>query len=118
MNTDNKNIDYYMELSYTTVVEADKCGDEECFTAYNPELEGCLGFGPTWRDAIASLKQARKEYIETALELGWSVPVPPQLSLPQPIHVQEFQSVRLPRPKSQSAFEYGYREVYSEKVPA
>ena len=110
MNTDTMAIDYYMNLPYKTEVKADKCDGTPCFTAYNPELKGCMAFGPTWRDAIASLKEARRQYIEAALELGWEVPVPKQTAEMQPsdVHV----SFRTPVPRLHTGVEFG------TKVPA
>lgn len=72
-------IDEYVNLPYRTEVHADTCDGKSCCTAYNPELQGCMAWGWTWQDAVASLKDARRCYIAVMLETGIDVPIPPSL---------------------------------------
>ncbi|MGO9117285.1 MAG: type II toxin-antitoxin system HicB family antitoxin [Desulfomonilaceae bacterium] len=52
-------------------------GDEDqAFIAEVPELPGCAADGATYQEAIANAEVAIKEWIETAQELGRSIPEP------------------------------------------
>jgi len=52
-------------------------GDEDqAFIAEVPELPGCAADGATYQEAIANAEMAIKEWIETAQELGRSIPEP------------------------------------------
>jgi predicted RNase H-like HicB family nuclease len=80
----NKSLEAYMQMPYRTFVKADKCGQNPCFVAYHPELDGCMAQGDTWEEAINKLKSAKSEYIELYLELGWPVPLPQlEIEFPQ-----------------------------------
>jgi predicted RNase H-like HicB family nuclease len=50
--------------------------EDKAFIAEAPELPGCMADGATHRQALANLETAIKEWIETAKELGRSVPEP------------------------------------------
>ncbi|HKV48589.1 MAG TPA: type II toxin-antitoxin system HicB family antitoxin [Candidatus Acidoferrales bacterium] len=49
---------------------------DEAFIAEVPELAGCAADGKTRAEALANAEVAIKEWIETAKELGRTVPVP------------------------------------------
>jgi predicted RNase H-like HicB family nuclease len=49
---------------------------DQAFIAEVPELPGCAADGPTYRDALANVEVVIDEWIETAKELGRSIPQP------------------------------------------
>ena len=52
-------------------------GDEDAaFIAKVPELPGCAADGATYQDVLAELEIIIDEWIETAEEMGRSVPEP------------------------------------------
>ena len=50
--------------------------DDEAFIAEIPELAGCAADGPTPSEALANVQVIAQEWIETARELGRSIPEP------------------------------------------
>ena len=55
--------------------------EDEGFIAIVPELPGCSAFGETEEKALAEVKIAMKLWLETAKEIGRSIPVPQKRSL-------------------------------------
>lgn len=41
-----------------------------------PELPGCMADGATYHDAVTNVEQVISEWLETATELGRSIPEP------------------------------------------
>jgi predicted RNase H-like HicB family nuclease len=50
--------------------------DDEAFIAEVPELPGCAADGATYREAIANVEVVIEEWLETARNLGRSIPIP------------------------------------------
>jgi len=50
--------------------------EDDAFVAEVPELPGCAADGPTYEAAIANVKVVISEWIETAQQLGRSIPEP------------------------------------------
>ena len=50
--------------------------EDEAFIAEVPELAGCAADGPTRQEALANVETVIGEWIETAQELGSTVPEP------------------------------------------
>jgi len=50
--------------------------EDDTFIAEVPELPGCMADGKTYREALENVEQVIREWIETATELGRSVPEP------------------------------------------
>ena len=50
--------------------------DNQAFIAEAPELPGCMAGGSTYQQALSNLEIIISEWIETARELGRSVPQP------------------------------------------
>jgi len=50
--------------------------DDQAFIAEVPELAGCMADGKTYQEAIANAEIVMHEWIETAKELGRTVPEP------------------------------------------
>jgi predicted RNase H-like HicB family nuclease len=49
---------------------------DEAFIAEVPELPGCAADGATYQEAVANVEVVIQEWIETAQELGRSIPEP------------------------------------------
>jgi len=50
--------------------------EDDCFVAEAPELAGCMSDGATYQEALANVEVAIQEWIDTARQLGRSVPEP------------------------------------------
>jgi len=50
--------------------------EDEAFIAEVPELPGCAADGLTYKEALANVQGIIQEWIETATELGRSIPEP------------------------------------------
>ena len=50
--------------------------EDQSFIADAPELPGCAADGATYQEAIANVEVVIQEWIETAQELGRTVPEP------------------------------------------
>ncbi len=49
---------------------------DRAFLAEVPELPGCAADGATYQEALANAERVMREWIETAKELGRSIPKP------------------------------------------
>ena len=49
---------------------------DQAFIAEVPELPGCAADGATYQEAVANVETVIQQWIETAQELGRSVPAP------------------------------------------
>lgn len=63
-----KKIDYYMSLPYRIEIIPDV--EEGGFTVYYPDLPGCVTVGETIESAVANSVDAKRAWIEAALEDG------------------------------------------------
>ena len=50
--------------------------EEGGFTAYFPELKGCVTCGETYTEAVENAMDAKKEWITTCIEEGLNIPEP------------------------------------------
>ena len=50
--------------------------EDEAFIAEVPELAGCMADGSTYREALDNVEVIINEWIETAKELGRTIPEP------------------------------------------
>ncbi len=50
--------------------------EDDAFVAEIPELPGCMADGKTYQEALSNAEQIIQEWIETAKQLGRSVPQP------------------------------------------
>ncbi|MCB0255804.1 MAG: type II toxin-antitoxin system HicB family antitoxin [Anaerolineae bacterium] len=50
--------------------------EDEAFVAEVPELSGCAADGETYSEALANVEVVIQEWIETAQDLGRSIPEP------------------------------------------
>lgn len=69
----DKNLNYYLSLPYRIVIEPDPSGG---MTVYVPELPGCISQGDSIDDAYRMIDDAKRAWIETALEDGAVIPEP------------------------------------------
>ena len=49
---------------------------DECFVVEVPELAGCMADGATYQEAVANAQLVIEQWLETARELGRSIPEP------------------------------------------
>ena len=69
-----KTIDEYMAIPYKIEIVPD--ADEGGFVARLPELPGCVTVGETVGDALANIEDAKRAWIEAAVEDGQNIPKP------------------------------------------
>ena len=50
--------------------------DDEAYVAEVPELAGCMADGATYQEALANAEIVIQEWLETARELGRTIPEP------------------------------------------
>ena len=69
----NKNIDYYLGLPYKyTIFPAEEGG----YVIEIPDLPGCITQAETAEEALFMIEDAKKGWIETALDQGIEIPEP------------------------------------------
>ena len=69
-----KTIEYYLALPYKLEIVQDK--EEGGFTAYYPDLPGCITCGTTASDAAENALDAKRVWLEAALEDGVKIKEP------------------------------------------
>ncbi len=68
----DEKVQFYMDLRYEIIVEP----AEDGYVAYIPELNGCITQADDIHDIFDMLLDAKKCWIETALENGIEIPLP------------------------------------------
>ena len=68
-----KNLEYYLSLPYTIELTPDVDG---YWFAKIPLLDGCMTNGESREDALVMIDDAKRAWLETALELGLPIPEP------------------------------------------
>lgn len=69
----NRNLDYYLSLPYTTELYPSEHGG---YVARVVELPGCITQGETPSEAAEMAEDAKRAWLETALEEGIRIPEP------------------------------------------
>ena len=69
-------IEYYMKLPYSILLHETEDEGQKFWIAEIPELPGCKSHGITIEAAVASVEEAKKEWILDSLEDGEEVPTP------------------------------------------
>jgi antitoxin HicB len=69
-----KPLERYPGLEYPALLVAEPEGG---YTAFHPNLKGCVAVGETPEEALANLEEARRLWLETAYEHGDEIPSPP-----------------------------------------
>jgi antitoxin HicB len=71
-NANKKKLTYYLGLSYpVTHVET-----EDGVAAWLPDLPGCITQGDTVEEALENVADAKRAWLETALNRGVDIPLP------------------------------------------
>jgi antitoxin HicB len=72
-----KNLDYYMNLPYTMIIEQEEDNDGSmCYVASFLELSLCIGAGKTIEEAVIELELHKRLKLKTHLEEGFPIPEP------------------------------------------
>jgi predicted RNase H-like HicB family nuclease len=50
--------------------------EDDSFVAEVPELPGCMADGATYQEAVANTESAIRDWLDTAVQLGRSIPKP------------------------------------------
>lgn len=66
-------LEYYLGLHYPVTLVSEKEGG---YTAFVPDLPGCVTVGETVEEALEMIKDARRLWLETAYEHGDRIPLP------------------------------------------
>lgn len=69
-----KTLEDYMKLNYRLEFEPDE--DEGGYVAYFPELPGCITMGDTIQEAAANAIDAKRVWLQAALEEQIDIPLP------------------------------------------
>ena len=101
-----RTIDDYMSLNYRMEIVEDK--EEGGFVVSYPELPGCITCGETMESAIANAQDAKKDWVQAALEEG--------IEIHEPDSLEEYSGqfkLRIPRSLHRSLAEHSKREGIS-----
>jgi antitoxin HicB len=91
METKNKTLEYYLGLPYTAEIKR----TEQGWFAKIPELPGCMTWTDTFEELEPMIEDAKKAWIEDALDDGDAIPKPRtaesfsgkvNLRMPQSLH--------------------------------
>ena len=63
-----------MDNKYEIIIY--QSNDDEMFIAEVPELSGCMADGTTYQEALSNVEVIINEWLETAKELGRTIPTP------------------------------------------
>jgi predicted RNase H-like HicB family nuclease len=66
-------LERYLGLEYPVLLVPEPEGG---YTALHPDLKGCVAVGETPEEALASLEEARRLWLEVAHERGDEIPLP------------------------------------------
>ncbi|MBE3588636.1 MAG: type II toxin-antitoxin system HicB family antitoxin [Thermoanaerobacteraceae bacterium] len=69
----NKSLDYYLQLPYKVIFHP---AEEGGYVAEIAELPGCISQGETIEETWQMIQDAKRSWLETALEEGIPVPEP------------------------------------------
>lgn len=101
-----KTVEEYMQLPYTIELTPDM--DEGGFVASYPDLPGCLSIGDTAEEAVANAIDAKRAWLEAALEDG--------IEIQEPVSLKDYSGqfkLRIPRSLHKSLAEQSRQEGVS-----
>lgn len=102
----NKDLDYYMGLSYKVVIEEDK--EEGGYCLYCPDLPGCITSAENIEEGMRMIEDAKKEWILACIEDCYPIP--------EPNHDEQYSGqfkLRMPKSLHRSLAERSKREGVS-----
>ena len=70
----NKTLEYYMNLPYRMEIVPDK--EEGGYTAYYPDLPGCMTCSDTMSGLVLNIEDAKKAWLEAAIAEGLPIHEP------------------------------------------
>ncbi len=73
-----KTLDYYLSLLYTMEIVPDT--EEGGYVVRIKELEGCITQAETWEELLIMIEDAKRGWLEVALEYGDPIPEPERIS--------------------------------------
>lgn len=74
MTRSKATLDHYLNLPYRIEIRPEPDGTG--FTASIPVLKGSVAFGETIEEALETINDVKRNWIEIALDRGWQVPEP------------------------------------------
>ncbi len=90
---EKKSIDDYMKMPYKMVIVPDE--EEAGYTLYFPDLPGCITCVDSLEQAITQAENAKREWLEAAIEEGLDIKEPQdeysgqlRLRMPKSLHRQ------------------------------
>jgi antitoxin HicB len=95
-----KDISYYLRLPYTIILKKNGDGFYESRIA---ELDGCMSHGKTVEEATKMIEDAKRCWIEVAIEDGEIIPEPEEDYLSQVIRLYDFHLESKVYPKTEMA---------------
>ena len=98
-----KTLNEYLALPYRMEIVEDR--EEGGYVVSYPDLPGCLTCGETIESAVENARDAKKAWLEAALEEGVSIPMPDSLE----DYSGQFK-LRLPRSLHRALAEHSQRE--------
>ncbi len=101
-----KTLDEYMSMSYRMEIVEDK--DEGGYVVSFPDLPGCITCGETIESAVANAADAKRAWLEAALEEG--------LMIQEPDSLEDYSGqfkLRIPRSLHRSLAEHSKKEGIS-----
>jgi len=101
-----KTLNEYLKLPYRMEIVEDQ--EEGGFVVSYPDLPGCISCGETIADAVANAADAKRAWLEAALEEGIAIHEPESLEQ----YSGQFK-LRLPRSLHRSLAEHSQREGIS-----
>ena len=73
----NKTLDYYLSLPYTLEIFPDE--EDGGYVARVRELPGCITQADTWAELLEMVEDAKRLWLESALEHGDPIPEPERI---------------------------------------
>ena len=101
-----KTLDEYMAMPYRMEIIEDK--DEGGFVASYPDLQGCITCGETAESAVANALDAKRQWLEAAIDSGIEIYEPDSLK----DYSGQFK-LRIPRSLHRTLAEHSRREGIS-----
>jgi len=82
-----KDISYYLRLPYVIIL---KKNEDNFYESRIAELDGCMSHGKTVQEAIKMIEDAKRCWIEIAIEDGNIIPEPEEDYFSQVIRLYDF----------------------------